>query len=140
MLFNFYKDIRAKLQPIPDLKAIDWFNNQYEGVIAVAPVIFIEFPKELKFDQASFDHRETTLIIRLHVVSAAVANQDGSIKDDVIQEHEAIAERAIKLVEAARITGVDGEMSRLIFTGYSHYHRHKGWMVTLLDFETDIFV
>jgi hypothetical protein len=138
MLFPIYTAVKNQLTTSDvdaKLKGIEWYNVQYEGVITNAPRVFIEFPDALKFDEISKDARRSPLRIRLHVVTQAIAGTDGAIPDTTAEEHEAIA----KLVEGWIDTFIPQEngsnlTSMLRLTGWQHFHKYKGWMVTFLEF------
>lgn len=138
MLFPIYTAVKSQLNASDidgAIKGIEWYNEQYNGTIANTPRIFFEFPDALKFDEISKDARRSPLRIRLHVVTAAIAGTDGAIPDSTAQEHEAIA----KLVEGWIDTFIPQEngsnlTSMLRLTGWQHFHKYKGWMVTFLEF------
>ena len=64
---------------------------QYESTIANTPRVFIEFPDAVPFAQVSKDMRRAPLKVRLHVVTQAMPDASGAIKDTTAQAHEATA-------------------------------------------------
>lgn len=138
MLHEIYTAIKSHLNAADTeavLKGIEWYNVQYESTIATTPRVFIEFPDPLVFSQFTKDARKTPVKVRLHVVTQAVTLADGAIDDATAQAHEQVAE----LIEAA----LDGyapttEETRystsLHLSGWQHWHKYKGWMVTFVEF------
>lgn len=130
MLNNIYQAVKGRLNPIE--KSIEWYNVQYEGTMINETGFFIEFPEILKFEATSKQMRRAPVKLRLHVYSKAMQTHDG-ITDTAVQEHEATALEALGLVDG--FTPANNACSRLTFTAWQHWHRWKGWMVTLIDFE-----
>lgn len=135
MLYETFDSVRALLSVITDLKTIQWYNAQYEGVIYVSPVAFVEFPERIPLSQVTGTVSRADLALRIHIVSACTALQDGSIADNIIQEHEAIAEQVINTLQGKQIKLKASTSTSLVSTGWQHYHKYKGWMVTFVDFK-----
>lgn len=108
------------------------YNSQYEGVMTHDNGLFVEFPEELKFDPASKDMRRAPVKIRVHYYSKAMATNDG-IPDSSFINHEAIAETVENLLDGW--TPANNSCKRLTFTGWRHWHRWRGWMVTFIEFD-----
>lgn len=45
MLNEIYKQVKRCLNTVPGLQGVEWFNNQYQGIIHAEPVVFVEFPE-----------------------------------------------------------------------------------------------
>jgi len=136
MLNDIYKAIKQQLITADEdltLKGIEWYNVQYESTIASTPRIFVEFPEPLVIDQISKDARRTPVKIRLHVVTQALTGTDGTIPDSVVDTHEEIATWAKDTID--HFTPPDGYTRQMNFTGWQHWHKYKGWMVTFVEFE-----
>jgi len=136
MLYKTFKDIRTKLTPIPGIKAVQWFNAQYDGIIHTQPIVFIEFPDMLKIEKLTKTDRRTPIVIRIHLVSAAVADAGNSIPDEVIEAHENLGHLVIEKLENIPIVFQAGFTRELEHTGWQHYQKYKGWMITFIEFTT----
>ncbi|MCI7783191.1 MAG: hypothetical protein SO287_12910 [Parabacteroides sp.] len=117
------------------LKDIQWFNNQYEGVIHAIPALFVEFG-ELSFSHVTKTAQTTPISIRLHVVSEVMSDSDGEIRDDDVAAHEEIARKVLQAMEEVRLPFEGGETRPIRLASWTHNHKYYGWMVTLLGLET----
>lgn len=117
------------------LQDIQWFNNQYEGTIHVAPCLFVEFAP-LVINRQTKRSNTTGSGIRLHVVSVVLSESDGCVPDVDIRRHEALAHRVLEAVEDTRLAFMEEETLPLRLTGWTHHHNYNGWMVTLIDLKT----
>jgi len=142
MLNDIYQAIKAQLNdPTDDLdgnartgtdKTVEWYNVQYEGVMIHDDGFFIEFLNKLDFEGVSKELRRAPVKIRLHCYSKALQTHDG-ITDASVEAHETLALKAKALLDGH--TPANGSCSRVTFSGWQHWHRWKGWMVTFIDFE-----
>jgi hypothetical protein len=133
MLYPIYAAIKNQLTTADGeavLKGIEWYNVQYEATIATTPRVFVEFPDLLQFAQLSKDARRAPVKVRLHVVTQAIPTADGVIDDATAQAHEAVAEMVYGAIDGYKPTG----LSSLQLTGWQHWHKYKGWMVTFVEF------
>lgn len=135
MLYETFDSVRELLKAIPQLKTVQWYNAQYEGVIYVSPVAFVEFPERIPLDQVAGSVSRADFVLRIHIVSACTAAQDGSISDNVIQDHEAIAGQVQDILQGKQIRMAGSTSTCLVPSGWQHYHKYKGWMVTFVDFK-----
>ena len=117
------------------LKDIQWFNNQYEGVIHTTTTLFIEFG-ELSFSHVTKTTDATTISLRLHVVSEVLSESDGEIRDDDVAAHEEIARKVVDSLDGVRLPFESGETRPIRLVSWTHNHKYYGWMVTLLGLET----
>ena len=117
------------------LKDIQWFNNQYEGVIHATPSLFIEFGG-LDFSRTTKQAQTTPISIRLHVVSEVMSDSDGEIRDADVAAHEEIARKVLQAMEEVRLPFECGETRPIRLASWTHNHKYYGWMVTLLGLET----
>ena len=117
------------------LKDIQWFNNQYEGVILVSPSLFIEFGG-WEFSRTTKQALTTPISIRLHVVSEVMSESDGEIRDDDVAAHEQIARKVAEALDEVRLPFENGETRPLRLASWTHNHKYYGWMVTLVGLET----
>lgn len=142
MLYEIYTAIKSHLNDADTegiIKGIEWYNVQYESTIATTPRVFIEFPDPLVFNQFTKDARKTPVKVRLHVVTQAVTLADGAIDDATASTHEAVAEMVRAAIEGyAPTTEINNVETRhatsLHLTGWQHWHKYKGWMVTFVEF------
>lgn len=138
MFYDIYSAIKGQIATADEdstIKGVEWYNAQYEGTIANTPRVFIEFPDKLPFDQISKEARRTDMLVRLHVVTQAIASADGTVPDSTAQTHETTAMLVMNAIDnftpekdGAKLT------TRLIFNGWQHWHKYKGWMVTFVEF------
>lgn len=133
MFYNLFKEIQTAVGiGAPALKAVQWFNMQYEATITQSPVAFVEFPDDSPADHASKDLTRLPVSIRVHVVSKVISSADGTIPDTAIQQAEALAASV-----RTALTGLKPpECKPLRFTGWRHWQRYQGFMITYVDFAT----
>lgn len=117
------------------LKDIQWFNNQYEGVIHTTPALFVEFG-ELSFSHVTKTAQTTPISIRLHVVSEVLSESDGEIRDEDVAAHEEIARKVLQAMEGVRLPFEGSETRPVRLASWTHNHKYNGWMVTLIGLET----
>lgn len=141
MLLAVFNEIKTKLTGIDRVQLIDWFNNQYEGTIHAEPALFIEFPESLVMQQLNDKYQQALLTIRIHTVSKVLSAQDGSIDASSLQLHEAINRAVYLRLQGVKcsndITPVFSHLSRV---RYEHFQHDRGWMLTLQDFETIVYI
>lgn len=137
MLYEIYTSVKTRLSTILGLKGVEWYNVQYESAIATTPRVFIEFPEALSFVSVSKEARRTPLKLRLHVVSQAIALTDGTVDDQTAADHEVVATSVQTTIEG--FVPVNGSAKQLTsplrLGGWQHFHKHKGWMVTFVEFD-----
>jgi hypothetical protein len=136
MLNDIYTAIKAQLIAEDEdliLKGIEWYNVQYESTIANTPRIFVEFPEPLVIDAISKEARRTPVKMRLHVVTQVITGTDGTIPDALVTAHETIALWVKNTIE--HFLPANGITTRMNLTGWQHWHKYKGWMVTFVEFE-----
>lgn len=138
MLYDIYTAIKAQINTADEdstIKGVEWYNVQYESTIPNTPRVFVEFPDRLNFDQLSKDARRADMTVRLHVVSQAMAATDGTVPDSQAQAHETTALLVKEAVENFTPEKTGAKLTtRLQLTGWQHFHKHKGWMVTFVEF------
>lgn len=152
MLNKFYLSIKAALSPATESLNgdIEWFNDQYSGVIAKAPVVYVEFPEAQEVSEVSKNMTRVPVNVRLHVVSKVITKVDNTVPDVAISDHEMIARgvrdvlRGLILTQTVVITPATEELpavtqtnnisEKLLWTKWQHNHQLNGWMVTYIDF------
>lgn len=136
MLYETFTSVREKLKTISELKAVQWYNAQYEGTIYVSPIAYVEFPERIPLDQIAGTACKANAALRIHIASAVVSGQDSSISDDIIQEHEAIAEQVLDTLNGKQLRMRQSKTTSLVPSGWQHYHKYKGFLITFVDFTT----
>lgn len=136
MLYETFTSVRELLKAIPELKSVQWYNAQYEGTIYVSPIAFVEFPERIPLEQVAGTISKADASLRIHIASAIAAGQDSSIPDNVIQAHEAIAERTLAILNGQQVRMKQSRTTSLIPCGWQHYHKYKGFLITFVDFRT----
>lgn len=152
MYYSLYKDIKGLiaekfgilLDPetgiVSDasnsrLKDIQWFNNQYEGVIHTSPVVLVEFAA-LDITAETKQTNSCQINIRLHVVSETRDESDGDMRDGDVLWHEKLARDVLDAVNGYRLDFEEGKTRPLKLVSWEHYHKYNGWMVTLVGLKT----
>jgi hypothetical protein len=141
MLFPIYKSIKDRLaSQVTDLKDIQWFNDQYAGIIHAEPIALIEFPDGLDIEAISKQSNRSLSSIRVHVISKSVSDSDDTISDSQVEKHEILV--ALVIAALNYYTPVSDTSvalgSKLIHTQYRSVHDYNGWLVTWLTFTTKI--
>ena len=152
MFYSLYKDIKnliaesfgivldPKTGIVADasksrLKDIQWFNNQYEGIVHTSPVVLVEF-SELDISPATKQTNTANINIRLHIVSEVKDESDGDVWDEDVEWHEKLAHDVLEAVVRQRLSFEDHETRPLDPVSWRHYHKYNGWMVTLIELKT----
>ncbi len=139
MLYDIYTAVKNRLNTSDtesELKGIEWYNVQYEGSIPTTPRVFIEFPEKLSFDQVSKQMRRSPMRVRAHVVSQAIAGADGAVSDTIALDHEDVVYLVLEALDKFTPEKADIALtSPFQLSGWQHFHKHKGWMVTFLEFD-----
>lgn len=141
MLLPIYQSIKSHLKlQVTGLKDVQWFNNQYAGIIHVEPLALIEFPDVLDINEISKTTSRANCTIRVHVISKSITDSDDVISDSQVELHDALVLTITSALQHyAPLTETDIPLgSKLIHTQYQIVHTYKGWLVTLLTFTTKI--
>ena len=139
MLQQFYNPIKEELKASTTTKDVQWFNNQYEDTtILQSGINYIEFPDSIEPEDSAKDLRRSPLRIRIHVVTKVVGKTGGGVSDAAVEQHEEFAMSCRETLEYLRIPYDVGLTNPLVFVGWKHYHKWRGWMVTFIDFTTRI--
>lgn len=117
------------------IQDIQWFNAQYEGIIHIAPCVYVEF-SPLVINRQTKQTNTTDISIRLHIVSEVVSESDGCIPDDDVFQHESLGHQVLDAVEDKPLMFLEEETRPLRLAGWTHHHKYNGWMVTLIDLKT----
>lgn len=139
MLNSIYKQIKEKLKYVEivnNVENIQWYNAQYEQAgWPFSAGLFVEFPDALQFDDISKMKRRSSLKIRIHVYHQNLQTTEGILDSDV-ENHESTAFNVLSHVDNFEPWLAGQQLStKLIFRGWQHWHRYKGWMITFVDFE-----
>lgn len=136
MLYETFNSVREQLKTVQGLKAIQWYNAQYDGTIYVSPIAYVEFPERIPLDRIAGTAFKANAALRIHIASAVVSGQDSTIPDDIIQEHEAIAEQVLDALNGKQLRMRQSKTTGLVPSGWQHYHKYKGFLITFVDFTT----
>lgn len=117
------------------LQDIQWFNNQYEGVVHTSPIVFVEF-LPLSMIRTTKISNQTDIAIRLHVVSSVSSSSDGHLPDRDIAQNEKLAHDIRCCVEEKTQPFDAGETRPLQLSGWTHQYKYNGWLITLMDLKT----
>ncbi|WP_288149393.1 hypothetical protein [Bacteroides acidifaciens] len=117
------------------LKDIQWFNDQYNGVVHTSPVVFIEFSR-LDISLETKQTNSTQINIRLHIVTEIMNESDGDVRDEDVLMHEQLAHQVLDSVKDWRLDFEENETRPLRPVSWEHYHKYNGWMVTLIELKT----
>lgn len=132
MLNNIYNAIKTQLNSIETAENTQWFNMQYENKGWVFQHgFFVEFPNQLDFEQISKQAAESPLRVRIHAYSKFIQTQEG-VSDSEVLAHETLALAAKTALKGFKPTNTT---TRMKFTGWRHWHRLNGWMVTYIEFD-----
>ena len=140
MLLKVYNVLKARLEGITGVKHIDWFNDQYEGIIHIEPGIFIDFPEPINLETLRGETQQGKLITRIHVYSKVIAMQDKSLNQEAIERHFEIVKEVFRRLQGFR----SGENGKLLFNSMmrvnlTHHQYMQGWFVTTQDFESIVY-
>ena len=83
MIYVTLKDlVEQKIREIPEIKTVDWYNQQYENTeedyARLYPAVYIEIADPSNWSDAGNKMQHGTVSIRLHVV-------DFNLKDDPVE-------------------------------------------------------
>ena len=141
MLYDIYQSIKSRLSEVDGAENTQWFNMQYEN--AGWPYVsgfFVEFPDGMNFAFVSQQARQASLKVRIHVYRQNVQTHDG-IADTEVAAHETVA-LAVKTALDRFAPEKDGARlaKPLLFSGWQHWHRLNGWMVTYVEFTSNMVI
>lgn len=136
MLYQYYNAVKTILEALTDIKAVEWFNNQYEGTIHQDKVVWIEFPDPILINPDTKSMERAELKIRLHVVSRVIQRTDNTIPDAEIVSHETMATNVLQAMRNQQLINDSDNYitTRLRWSGWQHWHKYEGWMVTWIEF------
>ncbi|OGX23344.1 MAG: hypothetical protein A3K54_00060 [Omnitrophica WOR_2 bacterium RBG_13_44_8] len=138
MFYPFYKSIKDRIaSQVKDLKDTQWFNDQYSSIIHAEPIVFIEFPDIVNEQWISKETSRAAIPVTIHVVSKSMADNDASISDAQVKDHDDLAVLVRDALKAYQLTYAGSSLgSKLQLTGYQAAHQYKGWLVVKLFFTT----
>lgn len=137
MLHDIYNAIKTQLTGVAAAENTQWFNMQYENKgWPYRTGFFIEFPEQVNFEFVSNAARQAPLKVRVHVYAQQVQTHDG-LPDSEVVSHETMA-LAVKTALERFIPEKNGAKlaKPLLFSGWRHWHRLNGWMVTYVEFDS----
>lgn len=117
------------------LQNIQWLGGQYESGIGATPCLLVEF-LPLVVNRQGKQSEAAEIGLRLHVVSDVAVDAVGNVADAPVAAHEALAHRVLNALEDVPLTFQHAQTRPLRLSGWTHHHRHNGYMVTLIDLKT----
>ena len=140
MLLKVYNALQTRLNSIPEVKLIDWFNDQYAGTIHAEPGIFIEFPEPILWETLRQQTQQGKLIVRVHAYSKVIAMQDKNLNTDAIDKHFTITQAIFACLQGFRQPDGDHLLfNSMMRTNLTHHQYMQGWFITTQDFECNIY-
>ncbi len=141
-MFNpIYKSIKTRLKSqVTTLKDVVWYNNQYAGVFHAEPIALLEFPSELDINEISKSSSRSNCAIQVHILSKSVGDADSTISDDQVEDHETLCQSVVTALRYHTPLSETGTKlgSSLLYTHHKINQGYKGWLVTILTFNTKI--
>ena len=143
MINEVYKILKERLNGIAGVKHIDWFNDQYSGIIHTEPGILIEFVGNQRTETLQGQTQQIELSVRIHVYSKVIMREDKSVDEGKIDSHFEIVKEVYRRLQGYRSKIYRQEPednNELIFnsmqrTGIEHHQYMRGWFVTTQDFQ-----
>lgn len=137
MFYPIYKAIKDRLAAqVSALKDVQLYNNNFENVIHVEPLGYIEFPDPVEIREISKESDRATLNFRVYLVSKVYSDIDGAISDGAIENHDDIADDIMEALSGYTPV-ITGEKWSMIRAGYFQVvPDHYGWLVTQINFST----
>ncbi|OQY03232.1 MAG: hypothetical protein B6I20_05495 [Bacteroidetes bacterium 4572_117] len=122
------------------MKQIEYFNDQYSGVLHTAPVLFIEFPDALQFETLDKTTQQALFKVRIHAVGKVMHKADKSISESSLETHFGICNDIWLRLQGFRAED-SGKMTfnSLARTTFEHHQELSGFMVTYQDFEGVVY-
>lgn len=138
MFYPLYTIIKERLNSVSievgkdELKPAQWFNMQYDGAIPLTPLPLIEFPEKINKELTSKESGKLPFVAHVHIVTKADADQEGNILDSLAELHEYYANAVNNHLDWFKPEGFE----HLEQTTWQHWHKYKGWMVTVIGYKT----
>ena len=135
MINEVYKILKERLNGISGVKHIDWFNDQYSGIIHSEPGIFIEFVGNQRAETLRGQTQQIELNVRIHVYSKVIMKEDKSVDEGKIDSHFEIVQEVYRRLQGYRYGQGNGlTFNSMQRTGIEHHQYMRGWFVTTQDF------
>jgi len=135
MFYTIYSAIKTQLASlVAEGYPVEWFNNQYEGTMRNPQGFYIEFPDPVPVLPLSKEAQRKTVKVRLHFYTQLIQTDDG-IPDASVSLHEETVTNAVELINGCKPVATG---NRMLTTSWQHYHRWRGWLVTMVDFELKV--
>lgn len=117
------------------IQDIQWFNAQYDGVIAHVPCVFVEF-LPLVINRQTKQTNTTDIGIRLHVVSELSGSSEGGPADTDVERHERLCHEVLDAVEDKSLVFLDGQTRAVRLSGWTYHPTYNGRMATFIELKT----
>lgn len=138
MYYKMYSALKAVISQVKEVEDVQWFNAQYEGVAGITPAVFIEFLPLVITRESKLASR-MVVDIRLHIVCKTSSEADSDISDNAVNVHEVLAHAVLNSVTGLCLPFEGEQESKpLQLCGWSHLHKQKGYLVSLIDLKTKV--
>ena len=134
MLNQVFKLIKQKLSDIEGIKIIDWFNDQYGGIIHTEPGIFLEFVGTIQTRQMSKEVDEYDVRLRVHLYSKLIMKEDKSFDEAKIDKHFELVEQIYQRLQGYWYESEEMKINSLQRVEMEHHQYLRGWFVTTQDY------
>jgi hypothetical protein len=136
-LTPIFNNIKTRLIENAAIKLVTWYNNQdAEGILHTTPAVFIEFPDAMAIQQLQGQYQQTPLTIRLWLITKILSQADGSVSDELMQDHETLAQDIYNRLHLKRvILGGFNVTNSFVRTQCELDMSNPGIVITKQDFE-----
>jgi len=157
-LSPIFKSVRRGIMDLAGVEDVDWFNG-YEAVQLHEQGCFVEFPDEILFEPVTKSLTRANLRVRVHVYNKVIRDVDGYIAQPESEQHDTLALLVRDQLRNKTLAVADGDFyalnfddsdfyvfdkpaeqltRRLMFGGWRHWHYYQGYMITWIDFVTQV--
>ncbi len=134
-LTQVFKQLQDILQGIEEVKLVTWWNRQDNKTIHAAPALFISFPDPLETETLNQQVQLAELNIRILLYSKLLENKDGSISEQAMIKHEAIAQKVYSVLHEQSFSNDEGNVINAMERNYYELDMDQnGWAVSIIGF------
>lgn len=130
-----YQALKTALSQVEGLENVEWYNNQYEGIMNEKPTVLLEFDP-LEIEPVARMAGQTDIGIHLHVVSKACPEGEENILDATVEAHHTLAEEILDTIEGYYLPFDGGTTRPLELVGWTPQYTYNGWLVTVINLST----
>ncbi|MES2732874.1 MAG: hypothetical protein V4714_14060 [Bacteroidota bacterium] len=154
MLKFIFLLLEQRLLSLPELREVDWFNNQYapseeEEVMYAAPAAYLEFLSITDLQTEGRKAQKGTVPFRVHVVTELFTDNDNRFKSAALEHYDIVNLVSKQLLghsallsdlpDYAAIQNTPGDQqvyNSVTRTGIIPDHKRSHLMLTVMDFST----